>query len=249
MKKRFLLLCCLTLLLAACSTPSNRTRQNGSARRTQAASAAPAASITPWPSPSETPLPTEPPTLTPIASPLGTATFGVGSSVMLAQDAICRRGPGLTYYEVLPYFAKDVLEVAGRNENGDWLMVRDSFNANDPVCWIPAAVLATVDSLEAVPLADYPSLPAVPTFISAPRSVCGVTSPALMVKWSPVAAGAQYRLYRNGELISTQSGDSYFDSNAPKPRRGMTYVYVLQTFNDDGNSPYTLSVIVAVCGK
>lgn len=241
--KRLFLLCCLTLLLTACATPSNRTRQNGSARRTQAATAASAVTITPRPSPSGTPLPTEPPTLTPIA------TFGVGSSVTLAQDAICRRGPGQTYYEVLPYFAEDVLEVAGRNENGDWLMVRDPFNANDPSCWVPAATLAAVDNLEAVQLVDYPSLPAVPTSISAPRSVCGVTSPALVVKWSPVAAGAQYRLYRNGELISTQSGDSYFDSNAPKPRHGMTYIYVLQTFNDDGDSPYTLSVSVAVCGK
>ncbi|MGC1377668.1 MAG: hypothetical protein WA821_15645 [Anaerolineales bacterium] len=239
MKKTFLLFCCAAILLAACATTPA-----GSARRNRQPSALPpTATLTPLPVPSDTVLPpTALPTLTP------TATFGVGSSLTLARDAVCRKGPGESYYEVMPFFEKDTPNLQGRNETGDWVMVKDAFGIA-PACWIPAAALAPVAGLDGVPVAEYPALPAAPTSITAPKNVCGITSWPVVVKWSPVVSGAQYRLYRNGKLISTQSGGSYNDMDMPKPHTPAFYTYLVQAFNDYGDSPHTLTVSVSVCGK
>lgn len=238
MKEKFLLLICMAILLAACAP--NRTARTS--RRTPATALA-TATLMPWPTPSDTPAPTDFPTLTP------TATIGIGSPVTLAQDAVCRMGPGESYYEVLPYFEKDALELSGRNETGDWVTVTDPFNAGDPACWIPSAALASTNGLDGLQVVDYPALPAVPTSINAPNRVCGLASQPLIIKWSPISSGSEYRLYRNGELVSTQSGGSYYDLDVPKPQRPVVYAYVLQTFNDYGNSPFTLSASVSVCAK
>jgi hypothetical protein len=136
----------------------------------------------------------------------------------------------------------------GRNETGDWAMIQDSFNT-DLLCWIPVAALAPVDWLDGVQVAEYPALPSAPTSITAPRSVCGTGGPPLVVKWSPVVNGGDYQLYRNGDLVSDQSGGSYYDSDLPQPHTPALYTYRLQAVNEYGVSPHSLVVSVSICGK
>jgi len=194
------------------------------------------------PAPAATAAPSDTP------APAPTATLGAGSEVTIAIDTTCRKGPGESYYKVFSYFGKDTVLVQGRNQAGDWALVQDAFAA-DVTCWVPVAALAPVDWLDALQVADYPALPPAPASISAPRSVCGTATLPLVVKWSPVVSGVEYQVYRNGELLSTQTDGRYYDSDLPKPHTTTVYTYVVQAANDYGVSPHALAVSVAVCGK
>ena len=167
MKKLSLWLCCAALLLSACGTA--RTPRSSRAGANATLTSTPAPTGTSAPAPAATPAPSDTP------APAPTATPGVGADVTIDIDTICRKGPGESYFKVFSYFGKDTLILQGRNETGDWALVKDSFDA-DVVCWVPVTALAPVDWLDTVPVAEYAALPPAPTSISAPKSVCGTAT-------------------------------------------------------------------------
>jgi len=241
MKKTFILMCVMALFLSACALG----RTPRSTRTPGGAAAALPATTTETPE-AVLPASTSTPTSAPVSTP--TATQGIGSLVGLVQDTTCRKGPGQSYFKVFSYFGKDTVELEGRNEGADWVLIQDAFNA-DVVCWVPTAALMPMDWLDGVAVAEYAALPAAPTSISAPKSLCGTATGPVVVKWSPVASGVEYQVYRNGELVSTQSDGRYYDPDMPKPHTTVVYTYVVQAVNDYGVSPHALTVSVAFCGK
>jgi hypothetical protein len=70
----------------------------------------------------------------------------------------------------------------------------------------------------------------------------------MVVEWSPVVDGVEYRLYRNGKAVSTQSGGKFYDVNIPEKGKATVLTYAVQGVNDYGTSP-TIAVSVTVCGK
>lgn len=168
----------------------------------------------------------------------------------LTEDAICRLGPGENYFKMITELKGEKVELTGRNENGDWVIIHE--NANDktsPSCWIPVSAFENTGFTDGLSVAEYELLPPGPSSITAPNGVCGNNRP-MIVEWSPVVSGVEYRLYRNGTLVSTQTGGKYYDVNMPTKRNKtvVTYSYMVQAINDYGASP-SVAVSVTVCGK
>jgi hypothetical protein len=66
----------------------------------------------------------------------------------------------------------------------------------------------------------------------------------VLISWSPVQDASGYRIYRNGELVSTNySGDNRFYDN---PRASIDYTYAIEAYNEYGVSK-RLAVTLNVC--
>jgi hypothetical protein len=233
MKKSIFLLLVSILLLSACSASPIRTPRTATTKTPTAQTLVSTATLKSLPS--ATPQPTEAPTAMPVV-------------VVLTQDTTCRLGPGENYYKMILELKGDKFEPQGRNEDNTWVLVNEnSADSESPTCWLPASALVSADGISGLSLAKYELLPPAPSSITAPNGVCG-SNKAMIVKWSPVAEGAEYRLYRNGKAVSTQSGGSFYDVNIPEKGKATVLTYVVQGINDYGTSP-SVAVSVTVCGK
>jgi hypothetical protein len=168
----------------------------------------------------------------------------------LPQDTICRLGPGENYFKMITELKGETVELKGRNEDSDWVIIHENaYDNTSPLCWIPVSALDNPGALDELGIAKYELLPLGPSAITAPNGVCGNNRP-MIVEWSPVVSGVEYRLYRNGTPVSTQTGGKYYDVNMPTKRNKtvVTYTYMVQAINDYGTSP-AVAVSVTVCGK
>jgi hypothetical protein len=98
----------------------------------------------------DTPLPSETPT--PSISPTPVTLRG-----MVLQKANCRYGPGAAYLYKYGLVAGSNLEIIGRNEIGDWIMVR-AIGGNNP-CWVNADLMEVKGEVMSLSLNSFP-LPA-----------------------------------------------------------------------------------------
>jgi len=217
MKKHIFLLLLIALLLSACSASSTR-RPRTHATETPA-DQSPALTATPKPRPSATPEPTE--TATVVATPTPV-------SAMLAQDTTCRLGPGENYYKMVITLKGDKVAPLGRNEDSTWAMINEnSSDSGSPTCWIPVSSLESYGNVSGLSVVEYELLPAGPATIRATNGVCGANKP-MVVEWSPVVDGVEYRLYRNGKAVSTQSGGKFYDVNIPEKGKATVLTYAVQ---------------------
>jgi hypothetical protein len=167
---------------------------------------------------------------------------------VLTQDTTCRLGPGENYYKMVLELKGDKFEPQGRNEDGTWVLINEnSADSESPICWLPTSALVSADGISGLSLAKYELLPPGPSSIIATNGVCGSNKP-MVVKWSPVVDGVEYRLFRNGKAVSTQSGGNFNDVNIPEKGKPTILTYLVQGVNDYGTSP-AVAVSVTVCGK
>ena len=243
MKKSIFLLLLATILISACS--GNATRTAKSATKLPP-TLPPASTRTPTPTPSLTEEPTEEATeeLTEEPTIAPTATTAPPTAT-LAEDAICRLGPGENYYKLVLELKGETVVIDGRNENSTWVVT--TYNNGSPSCWIPVSAIKNPGGFGGLSIAKYELLPPGPSSITATNGVCGNNKP-MNVEWSPVVNGVEYRLYRNWVAVSTQMGGKYYDVNLPDKGRATSLTYMVQGINEYGTSP-SVAVSVTVCGK
>jgi hypothetical protein len=236
MKKLTSLLLLAVILVSGCSGSAATRRSRFTATETPTAQP-PASTSTPAPTLS----PTEEPTLAPIAT-------AAPATVSLAVDATCRLGPNENYFKLYPYFKGDVFILIGRNEDSTWVLVKEDLSDDLSLsCWVPVSALKNPGGLAGLSVAKYELLPSGPASITAPSGVCGTNRP-MIVEWSPVVDGVEYRLFRNWKAVSTQAGGKYYDVNLPDKGKAVVLTYMVQAINDYGTSP-SVAVSVTYCGK
>lgn len=229
---KYLICIGVMLALAACSASTTEVTVPMQTDTSAPASSTPAPSLTFTPQPSTTPTPSPSPSLTPTttrtasvtptstASP--TATITPTWSILRAkvlEQANCRYGPGAMYLYKYGLYPDFNIEVFGRTEKGDWVLIR-AIGGTNP-CWVKASLLdikGEVMSLEPtyIPLPQSPYYGPV-TGVNAQRSGNEVT-----ISWNLFVhrAGDEPDLYtqlveawlcQGGELVFTPIGtfDNY----------------------------------------
>lgn len=192
-----LLLTCIGILLAACSTtfttPTQIPTQSPSATATSTLASththtpAPTRTLTPTftttptvtRTPTQTPTPTQ--SLTPTITPSPTFAF---PTITVQMQANCRYGPGKAYLYAWGMYAGDTGTVWGRNESGTWLWIQpDQIKYQ---CWISASVVEIHGDIFTLRVASV-RLPH-QDYYSAPQGITAVRDGnSVTVSWSPVS--------------------------------------------------------------
>jgi hypothetical protein len=190
MKPSRLLPVTLLFLLAACS-PDAQATATQLPTIPPTSTSLPSATRTPSPLPSPTaslsPLPTQTP------SPTATATATIIPTYTILRGEVlelsnCRYGPGAVYLYKYGLLPGSNLEVIGRSDAGDWILVQ-AIGGHNP-CWLKASLMKIKGDVMSVAPTEYP-LPlspyyGPPTGVSAQRKGSQVT-----VSWKdvPLRAG------------------------------------------------------------
>ena len=157
MKKYFLFLFSLLLVLASCNMASTESQGTATADSLTAVAAAwtqtPAPTFTLTPTDTLTPTltltPTEtlPPTLTFTPTITATPTFTF-PTVTVNKQAHCRYGPSVAYLHAADLYAGDVGTVRGRYIYGNWLYIK--FDKLNYFCWVAPSVVDVVGDISAI---------------------------------------------------------------------------------------------------
>jgi hypothetical protein len=153
----------LTLSLGACTSLEaipDRDEIMGAVTTTTAPSQTPLPTATFTLRPTDTPVPTLPPTETatptetPTATPepSATATPGVLRGKVTGEQMACRFGPGNVYLFKYSVFRDTILEIIGRMEYGNYLLVQAVRGSNP--CWVHGDYIEPRGDLNHVPYVD-----------------------------------------------------------------------------------------------
>jgi hypothetical protein len=236
MRKFTILFSLIAFLVAGCATP------------TPAPTPLPTNTATPIP-PTRTPSPTPPPTETPTNTPTPTPGANMYSLVTFSAQTVCRMGPETHYHPVVTYHQGDSAELNGRTEDKSWVMVAVDEKNKAQYCWVPVTSIEDPGDLGGLTVPLVGKLPDGPLSLTASSGVCGTSPVAMILEWSPVAAGTGYRIYRNGKNIGTEYSGRFRDFDTPRSQKAYVYNYAVQAFNAYGVSIHMASVSVTLCGK
>lgn len=107
----------------------------------------PTATFTQTPTETETPAPTE------VPSAAVSPTYAILRGEVLERSN-CRYGPGAPYLYKYGLVVGSNLEVTGRTERGDWILVR-AIGGNNP-CWVKASLMAVKGDVMSVQSTEIP---------------------------------------------------------------------------------------------
>jgi hypothetical protein len=243
MKKTFLFLTLLTLVISACNMAGPATP---SALATQPL-ALPTATDLPTEIPTDVPT-AIPPTATPVPTETATPVPLASKQVTFVEKVNCLVGPDTHYYRVVTYLPDQIADLKGRSDDSAWLVVAVTVPNKDPFCFVPLSSVenpAEISSLAVIPAVP---LPEAPLSMAATNGVCGTTSTHMTITWVQAAPGAGYRIYRNGKNIGTVYGSKFRDFETPRSKTPYIYFYEIRAFNAAGESVKSVSTSVTLCG-
>ncbi len=206
------------------------------------------------PSTSVTAVPTETKTVAPTvvptepATPANSATPAPPVSQGAAQvipnfNPYCRKGPAANYHAITFLIKGTAYNVIGRDSASSWWQVQAPGNVS---CWVASTDVTRQGAVEQVAIAQAPPLPGMPApFVSS--YVCNSSNRTLGVSlnWAAAPNVIGYRIFRNGtQVADVDSTQTSFHDDAPL---GVSLVYELQAYNDNGEAPI-LSTNVPSCG-
>ena len=181
------------------------------------------------------------PTQTLVPSPTAVPTLEMFPLLTFAKNANCRKGPGTHYYAVLTYLKGDTAQADGRSQDGSWISVQVP-NGSD-TCWVSLSTVEDFGDVDALHVITAQTLPDDPSPLVLVKNVCGSTN-VLLLEWAQVGSVQGYRVYRDGELMSTKNGadNRYYDT----PRHMQRAVYAVEAYNEYGVSN-RLAVTIPGC--
>ncbi len=155
--------------------------------------------------PTDTPLPTETPT------PVGPTQFAPETTltVTIASTANCRFGPDTIYVAPGRLRFGKVLEAIGRDESGEWLLVREPGGQNS--CWVNMVTLSVEGDVNTLSIAPV-NLLINPAYPAPPNVVSNRVGEWVQIRWGevslpPAAIYPESRylldlwLCRNGQIV------------------------------------------------
>jgi hypothetical protein len=238
--------CSASVTTAAPATqavPPTPLNQSGSSSPA-AATDTPAPTATPVPAATDTPAPVSTATLA--AAPTVAATATTASSltaqVVPTINPYCRKGPGYGYDAITFLLSGTAYNVIGRDSLSSWWQIQAPGNVN---CWVVDANVTKLGPLEQVSVVQAPPLPGTPAqFVSSFKCDVSLKTFSVALNWAAVNYVANYRIYRNGDLlIEVGPTVTSYSDNGPL---GQDLVYELQPFNDYGVAP-RISTSVPAC--
>lgn len=142
MTKRILfLLLAATLALSACGGETAPTSDPNAVMTLAFATVNASFTQTALAVPTNTPLPTETPTSTPEPTPSVFEPTVILSGSVNTGVAYCRFGPEQVYVARFGLRMNKALDIIGRTQASDWLLVRDVGGSTAKSCWISAPLL------------------------------------------------------------------------------------------------------------
>jgi hypothetical protein len=208
---------------------------------TPVATNTPSTMMTAVPTATNTVAPTMAPTVVPTES--ATSTTQGAAQVVPTLNAYCRKGPGAGYHAITFLTKGTSYNVTGRDSLNSWWQLQIPGNVT---CWVTDTDVTRQGAVGQVAIAQAPALPGMPApFVSS--YVCNTTNRTLGVSlnWAAAPNVVGYRIFRNGTQVADV--DSTMTSYHDDASLGVSLVYELQAYNENGEAPI-LSTNVPSCG-
>lgn len=174
--------------------------------------------------------------------PARTNPGGSSAPTLTVREATnCRTGPGTDYDIAFTYPPGAKLEIAGRDEPGNFWLVK-SDKSSTGTCWMWGGSVDVTGNIQAVPGVlpssapiSTPGAPSGKLFVDKWEYSCNSGTLTFTMNWTDRATNeAGYRVFRNGkQLIELPANTtSYTDTFAVAT--GQSVEYTLQVFGPDG---------------